>query len=73
MFRGHKTYYHATHEFFGRWGGAEEGTSLSCGRGTDELVLEGAVGEEEFRALCRGEKSEGRRIVEHKRFRERGC
>jgi len=53
-------------------GGAEEGNSRWCGGGAEALELEGSVREEEFRALCRGEDLEGKRIVTHKRFREKG-
>ena len=53
-------------------GGAEEGNSRWCGRGAEVLGLEGPVGEEEFRALCRGEDPEGRRIVKYRPMREKG-
>jgi len=36
-----------------------------CGEGARALGLEGAVGEEEFRALCRGEDPFGSRIIDY--------
>ena len=42
------------------------GNSQWCGEGARALGLEGAVREEEFRALCRGEEPGGNRIVSYK-------
>jgi len=53
-------------------GGAEEENSRWCGRGAQTLGLKGPVREEEFRPLCRGEDPAGKRIVKHKRSREKG-
>jgi conjugative relaxase-like TrwC/TraI family protein len=51
---------------------AEQGeNSLWYGKGAQELGLSGPVGEEEFRALCRGEDPEGNRIVAPKLTRDR--
>lgn len=48
-----------------------EGASLWYGRGAQALGLDGPVGEEAFRALCRGEDLEGNRIVAPKLTRDR--
>ena len=51
---------------------AEQGeNSQWFGKGAKELGLSGPVGEEEFRALCRGEDPAGRRIVSPKLTRDR--
>jgi len=51
---------------------AEQGeNSLWFGKGAEELELSGSVGEEEFRALCRGEDPAGNRIVAPKLTRDR--
>jgi conjugative relaxase-like TrwC/TraI family protein len=50
---------------------AEQGdNSRWCGEGARELGLSGPIGEEEFRALCRGESPEGERLVGYKQTRE---
>lgn len=51
--------------------GLEEGSSHWYGHGARVLGLDGPVGEEEFRALCRGENPEGNRIVAPKLTRDR--
>ncbi|MBU5612174.1 MobF family relaxase [Geomonas azotofigens] len=48
-----------------------EGASHWYGRGAKALGLDGPVGEEEFRALCRGEDLQGNRIVAPKLSRDR--
>jgi len=41
-----------------------------CGEGARELGLEGSVGEEDFRAVCRGEAPDGSRIIAYKLSRD---
>ena len=70
MGAGHAGGYFSREDYYLR--GTEEGRNCQWyGKGAEALGLDGAVSEEEFRALCRGEDPAGNRIVLPKLTRDR--